>query len=269
MKKGFTPMFIISALLTFVIAMLGDVSTIEYGSMTVLEFILSGKYKVLGTTSNTGISYALRGNWFAVLLPLLVLLPKLFSFSTCIQSGFWRFNIIRTERKKLVNSYWLSVILNGALSVTAGYLLYALVIISTFKESDDKSIYANSPICNLFGFEALWGVLVFKLLILFLFASMTASICLSLYVLSENKYKSIGMPIIISYMLLSISGSIYRKNRDMRIYIISPNNLLGSADYWFESLFKASYWIIPLIMLVITFAMYIVYTLLIRRRLNT
>ena len=98
---------------------------------------------------------------------------------------------------------------------------------------------------------------------------MTASICLSLYVLSENKYKSIGMPIIISYMLLSISESIYRKNRDMRIYIISPNNLLGSADYWFESLFKASYWIIPLIMLVITFAMYIVYTLLIRRRLNT
>lgn len=268
MKKGFTPIFLISVLLTFIVAMLGTVSTIEYGNMTVLEFILSGKCRLSEASSYNGISYALSGAWFAVLIPLFVSLPKIFSFSDCIQSGFWRFNIIRSERKKFSISCWLSVTLNGALSVAAGYFLYSLMVIFTFRQNSDKSIYANNPLCDLFGFEALWGVLIFKILILFIFSAMTASICIALYVITENKYKSIGMPIVIYYILSSLSESIFRKTGNMKIYVISPQNLIGTSDFWFESNFNISFWLIPGIMLVITLFLYIVYSALMKRRLS-
>lgn len=268
MKKGFTAIFLISVFLTFVVAMLGTVSTIDHGDMTVLEFIISGKCRTSEISSYNGISFALSGTWFAVLIPLFVSLPKIFSFSDCIQSGFWRFNIIRSERKKFSISCWLSIILNGALSVAIGYVLYALVVIFSFKQNNDKSIYSNNPLCNLLGFESLWVVLIFKILILFIFSAMTASICVALYVITENKYKSIGMPVVMYYVLSSLSESIFRKTGNMKIYIISPQNLIGTSDFWFESNFNISFWLIPEIMLLIIFFLYVIYYKLMNRRLS-
>lgn len=269
MKKRITNTFFISVFLTFVTAMLGTVSTIEYGDMTVLEFIVSGKTENPDCPSSfAGLSYALTGTWFSILIPLLVSLPKIFPFSDCIQSGFWRFNIIRSGRKKFSISCWLSIILNGALSVAAGYFLYSLIIILTFMQSSDKSIYANNPLCSLLGLESIWGVLFFKLLIVFIFSAMTASICITLYVITENKYKSIGMPIIIYYILSSLSESIFRKTGNMKTYIISPQNLIGSSDFWFESTFNVSFWLIPAVMLAITIFLCIIYSELMKRRLS-
>lgn len=269
MKKRITGTFFISAILTFIIAMLGTVSTIEYGDMTVLEFIITGKNKTSGSPpAVSGLSYALTGIWFSILIPLLVSLPKLFPFSDCIQSGFWRFNTIRSGRNKFSFSCWLAVVLNGASAVTVGYFLYAIVIIVAFPKNTDAAMYDFNPLCKLLECESVWGVALFKMIILFIFSAMTASICIALYVLTENKYKSIGIPLIIYYILTSLSESIFRKTGNMKIYIISPQNLIGSADFWFESNFHISFWFIPGVMLAATIFLCIVYSKLMKRRLS-
>lgn len=269
MKKGLNLLFLISVILTFVIAILSTISTIEYGNMTIFEFIKSKYYtQPEMPDSFSAITYALAGAWFSVLIPLFVSLPKLFDFADCMQSGFWRFLLSRTSRRRFKLDNWLSIVINGALAVVIGYLLYLIIIILLFPKNNNPDEFLSNPLCALLGTKSIWIAASFKMIFLFIFSAMTISIVLCLYLMNESIYKSIGMPIVVYYILSTFAESCFRKNGNLKFYIISPQHLISTSDFWFEQTFKLSFWILPLIILLITALMFFLYSKLMDWRIK-
>lgn len=268
MKKYVNINFFISVLLTFIILFLSEVSTIEFGDMTILEYILAkhNKENVIGLDAIMYLS--LQGMWFSIVLPMLCSIPKMFQFNSCIKTEYWRFNIIRTSHNKFKINSWLQVTVSGSMSIVLGYLLFFIVLILLFPMPDSErlSYYA---ICTLTKCNSIYVLLLFALLVTFLFSMLTASICIFLYSLTENIYKSIIFPLTGYYILSCISESIYRKKSDMRVQFLSPKYILGGSSSAFENAFNISYLVLPLILILMTLAFYLFYSISIGRRLRT
>lgn len=269
MKFEYKIKFISSVILCFIISILGNISSVNNKDMTVFEFIISGKcYSNTSPTIYHGISYSLSGSWFSTLLPLLVAIPGLLPYADHMQSGFWRYSIVRVGKKNYIRKCWLSNVVTGSLAVTLGYLLYCAVVLMNFRSVDDKNIYLMNPLCKLLDIQSIFVVIAFKALILMIFSFFTVSICLCMYLITDNKYKAIGMPIIMFYLLSSVSDNISKKSDNLKIQIISPQQLISSSEYWFETCYGVSYWILPISFAALIILLYAAYSVVMKRRLE-
>ncbi len=192
--------------------------------------------------------------WTAVFLPMLTSIPYLLLFASEMK-GTYRLKITRIGS---FNRYWNRVFfksgLLGAGCVTAGYTIFSIVVFAYFPHMSEYPIEASNPTDSYAQFavrQPLNGTLnrlfnntesellywLERAINVFAYSFLVAILCLLLYLLIMNRYKAIGMPMIIFYLVEQFSTRKSHETFNPKYNILSPRWLLINAGQIF-SIFK-------------------------------
>ena len=185
--------------------------------------------------------------WFVIILPLLLSIPFLFTLEDALQGGLWRMQVNRTGIRGYVFRSLLANLISSTSFIVLGYIMYVLlcyICLPQFSEVIDTTtqmpyIYAN-PLLN--TTVELYGVFVrvcvFSGICLFM-----SSLCMLSMQLTHNKFRGVGIVMILNYLLDTLSGIMIVRSKfmDYRWCILSPTELLMTSENWF-ALFNTSFW---------------------------
>ena len=208
----------------------------------------------LSESSNYAAPFVCRSThiWTAVFLPLLCSAPFLLAFASEMKGNYR----LKLSRIGSFNRYWNKIFfrsgLSGAGCVTAGYILFSAAVFAYFpKMSEYPAEQKNTS--DVFSMMAvrkpLDGTLnkLFKnteseflywlptAINVFAYSFLVAIICLALYLLIMNRYKAIGMPMIVFYLAEQFSTRRLYDSLEPKWQILSPRSLLINAEYTFST----------------------------------
>lgn len=190
--------------------------------------------------------------WTAVFLPMLTSIPYLLIFASEMKGNYR----LKAARIGSFNKYWNRAFfksgLLGAGCVTAGYTIFSIAVFSYFPHMSEylteapirASIYEmisvryplNGVLNRLFNnteSELLyWLPWAFNV---FVFSFLVSVICLTLYLLIMNRYKAIGMPMIVLYLAEQFATRKLADTLNPKYQILSPQSLLMNAEYTFSN----------------------------------
>lgn len=190
--------------------------------------------------------------WTAVFLPMLAAIPYLLLFASEMK-GNYRMVIARIG---CFNKYWNRVFfkagLLGAGCVTAGYAIFSATVFSYFPHMSEypaeapasadifQTMAVRRPLSgilnNLFGntesellYWIPWAINIFA------YSFLVAILCLLLYLLIMNRYKAIGMPMIVFYLVEQFATRKMIDTLNPKYQILSPRSLMINAEYTFSN----------------------------------
>lgn len=190
--------------------------------------------------------------WTAIFLPMLAAIPYLLLFASEMK-GNYRIVIARIGS---FNKYWNRVFfkagLLGAGCVTAGYAIFSATVFSYFPHMSEYPVEAplgantfemmavrrplTGIINNLFGntesellYWIPWAINIFA------YSFLIAILCLLLYLLIMNRYKAIGMPMIVFYLVEQFASQKMTDTLNPKYQILSPRSLMINAEYTFSN----------------------------------
>lgn len=155
--------------------------------------------------------------WFTMFLPLICSLPFLPRLSAELK-GNYRLKLSRERSyKKYWNKTFIHSVLSGAFSVTAGYLIYCGMIYCYYPhnsyfpdratlDEDSREYYEMgrqklfSFLNDLFDTQNEYVYVLNQAINVFAYAVMISALCLLLYLLMRNKYRALGIPIMVLYL---------------------------------------------------------------------
>ncbi len=246
----------VSALLTAIIFLLNNYAVLptDIPVRSVIGHIfLDDSAPFLQESSNYAAPFVCRSThiWTAVFLPLLCSSPFLLTFASEMKGNYR----LKLSRIGSFNRYWNRVFfrsgLSGAGCVTAGYILFSAAVFAYFPKmseypaepkntSDVFSVMAvrkplDGTLNKLFkNTESEFLYWLPTAINVFAYSFLTANICLALYLLIMNRYKAIGMPMIVFYLAEQISTRRLSDSLEPKWQIISPRSLLINAEYAFS-----------------------------------
>lgn len=265
------------ALLCTAVSFLGSVSYPDADgnahAVTVFRyyFLLHGK----GASCVDMILAGSAGNWYSVLMPLFVSAPGLLRFADFEHSGCWRFLLTRQTAKQYTRRTYCNICGSGTAAVLLGYLIFTLFMLRysvPVPVTDPDGFVMETPItvnplCQLLQSPTLLWWCVLRFALVGLNAWLCASFCCAVYLLTGNKYKAIGFPLILIYLLNNLSMQLFlHYNWDTRFCILSPGDLIKSGEIWFADAFGVSFWYLPLGLLLLIAGMYLLTANLLKRR---
>lgn len=268
---------VLFALLCTAVSFLGTASYLDADgnarAVTIFRyyFLLHGK----GASCVDMILAGVAGNWYSVLMPLFVSAPGLLRFADLEQSGCWRFCKTRQDAKQYTRRTYFNICGTGTAAVLLGYLIFTLFMLRypapvPFADEDGfvmETPITLNPLCRLLHSPVLLWWCVLRFAIVGLNAWLCTSFCYAVYLLTLNKYKAIGFPLILIYLLNNISMQLFlHHNWDTRFCILSPGDLIKSGETWFADAFGVSFWLLPLGFLVLISGMYLLTARLLKRR---
>ncbi len=192
--------------------------------------------------------------WSAIFLPMLASTPSLLHFAEEMK-GNYRLKIARIGSFK---RYWNRVFfksgLLGAGCVTAGYVIFSMVVFAYFPHMSEYPIEASNLTDSYARYAVrrpLDGILnrlfnnadsellywIPTVINVFAYSFLVAVLCLLLYLLITNRYKAIGMPMIVFYLVEQFSSRRISDTRNPKYYILCPRYLFIHAELTF-SIFK-------------------------------
>lgn len=185
--------------------------------------------------------------WFTILIPLLVAVPFLFPLEDALQGGCWRLQVSRTGIRGFLLRSHLSNLTAGTLFAVLGYAVYALLCFlclpnhASFNYDTGETVYYRA----LPDWAELGGILL-RLLTFALACALTASFCMLTMQLTKNKFRGIGIPMILNYLLDTLSGKLVVQTVpfDNRWELLSPSALLSNTDAWFSRTFSVPLWLL-------------------------
>lgn len=190
--------------------------------------------------------------WTAVFLPLLCSAPFLLTFASEMK-GNYRLKICRIGS---FGKYWSKVFFKsgilGAGCVTAGYALFSAAVFSYFPHMSEyptepanpndvfSMMAVRSPLSGtlnkLFGnTESEFLFWLQAPINIFAYSFLTAIICLVLYLMIMNRYKAIGIPMIVFYLAEQFSSRRLLDTFNPKYNILSPRSLLMNTEYAFSA----------------------------------
>lgn len=274
-----------STVLTTLLLMLTVVpaySWTDYGLNTIIGHMLTHSGDVfLSSAINSAplICTSIMHKWFPMFLPLLCTLPFISEISAELKGNYR----LRLVREGSFSKYWRKTYfagsLSSALSVTSGYLLFCAIVYSYFpKNSEFLTGYPedsveqfeiqreelNSSLNSLFHTQNEYIYVLNQVLIILFYAFAISLLCLLLFLLVKNKYKAIGLPLIVFFLLEQTVDSLWLKGH-IKSLILSPRYLL----FWTEISFKG--WKLSIIwyfavMVVLSVLMYFLGKMIFRKR---
>ena len=210
----------------------------------------------LSESSNYSAPYVSRSThiWTAIFLPLLCSAPFLLTFASEMKGNYR----LKLSRIGSFNRYWNKIFfrsgLSGAGCVTMGYMLFSAAVFAYFPHMSEypaevpigagvfermavrKSL--DGTLNKLFGSsESEFLYWLPTAINVFAYSFLVAIICLALYLLIMNRYKAIGMPMIVFYLAEQFSTRKSLDTLNPKYNILSPRFLLINAEQIF-SLFK-------------------------------
>lgn len=189
----------------------------EEVKMTVFEWIFKYDWDFYIKNMITVFSPATGGLsnlWLSVLLPFTCSLPGLFGFADTMR-GYWRLEYIRKSKCHYRIRKFSMVCFSGAIGTSLGYLIYVLMLLPIFPydvptttrlESGELFTFPPPPIMDFISSVAS------RFIILFFISFLTSAICICVYLLTENRYKAVGMLIVIYYLLYETSAAFSFEN---------------------------------------------------------
>ena len=218
------------------------------------HFFLDDAALFLSESSNYSAPFVCRSThiWTAVFLPLLCSTPFLMTFASEMK-GSYRLKISRTGS---FNRYWNKVFFKsgilGAGCVTAGYALFSAAVFAYFPHMSEYPVepkVMNDVFSMMAVRKPLDGTLnkLFNnteseflywlptAINVFAYSFLVAIICLALYLLIMNRYKAIGMPMIVFYLAEQFSTRRLYDSLEPKWQILSPRSLLINAEYTFST----------------------------------
>ncbi len=199
--------------------------------------------------------------WSAIFLPMLASVPYLLHFAGEMK-GNYRLKIARIGS---FNRYWNKVFfksgLLGAGCVTAGYTIFSIVVFAYFPHMSEYPAEATNP-TDIYAQVAvrrpLEGILnrlfnntesellywIPTAVNIFAYSFLVAVLCLALYLLIMNRYKAIGMPMIVFYLAEQFSTRKTLETFNPKYSLLSPRYLLINAEYTFSAFKVTGLWYI-------------------------
>lgn len=245
----------VSALLTAIIFLLNNYAVIptDIPVRSVIGHIfLDDNVLFLQESSNYAASFVCRSThiWTAIFLPLLCSAPFLLTFASEMK-GNYRLKITRIGS---LSGYWNKAFfksgLSGAGCVTMGYMLFSAAVFAYFPHmSEYPAEPQNIDIFSMMAvrhplegtlnrlFNNTESELLYWLpfaLNIFAYSFLVAIFCLLIYLLLMNRYKAIGMPMIVFYLAEQLSNRRIADTLNSKWLVISPRSLLINAEYTFS-----------------------------------
>lgn len=229
---------------------------------TIIEHILFDDSALfLGESSNYSAPMVSRSThiWTAVFLPMMTSIPYLLIFASEL-TGNYRLRIARIGSfKKYWNRVFFKSGLLGAGCVTAGYVVFSIVVFSYFPHMSEypteatigASVYETMairyPLEGVLNrlFNSTESELLYWMpwaLNIFAYSFLVAVLCLTLYLLIMNRYKAIGMPMIVFYIAEQFASRKTVETFNPKYQIFSPLSLLINAEYSFSSFGTGGFW---------------------------
>ena len=268
---------ILFAVVCATVSFLGSASYLDTDGKAHIVTIFNYHFLMHGN-SNTRVDMILAGtagNWYSVLMPLFVSAPGLLRFADSEQSGYWRFNKTRQTAKQYTRNTYLNICGTGTAVVLLGYLIFTVFMLRypvpvPFVDEDGfvmETPITLNPLCRLLDAPIFLWWCVLRFAVVGLNAWLCASFCYLIYLLTLNKFKAIGFPLILIYLLNSVSTQLFLDhNWDTRFCILSPCDLIRSSETWFENAFKISFWWLPFGLLLLIAGLYLITAKLLQRR---
>lgn len=199
--------------------------------------------------------------WSAIFLPMLTSVPYLLHFAGEMK-GNYRLKIARIGS---FNRYWNKVFfksgLLGAVCVTAGYVVYSIVVFAYFPHMSEYPAEAinsadmytqmavrrplNGTLNRIFNNpESEFLYWLERAINVFAYSFLVAVLCLMLYLLIMNRYKAIGMPMIVFYLVEQFSTRKSLETFNPKYNILSPRWLLINARQTFSTFKVNGLWYI-------------------------
>ncbi len=241
--------FVLSTLFTLIMCFFTSTAIVELGEyeITVIEVlqITTRQDRIdYHCSARSIIQRAADNQWFSVVFPLMVSLPYIFTFFEEIESNMYRTALIRTTKRKYINRMFFNNAVFGAGAVTLGYSIFTAVIYILFPHTSEISDYETGQPQVFFHQtlktdSELWATIV-RLFTFFVFAVITAQLCLVLVLVFRNIFRGVGIPMVMFYMMDKIAyQTVTNLNRtsfdekNYRWFAMSPAILLGSIESWF------------------------------------
>lgn len=189
--------------------------------------------------------------WATVFLPMLASIPYLMLFASKMK-GNYRLIIFRIGS---FEKSWRRVFLRmgclGAGCVTAGYAIFSAAVSAYFPHMSEYPVEApaNASVYETMAvrypldgiFNKLFGNTESELLYwlpwainVFAYSFLVAILCLLLYLLIMNRYKAIGIPMIVFYLAEQLAARKIYDTFNPKYEILSPHSLMINAEYTFS-----------------------------------
>lgn len=207
------------------------------------RILLNGLQNNAGSTASEWLYSA--NLWFTILVPLMAAVPFLFPLEDSLQGGCWRAQVSRTGIRGFLLRSHLANLAAGSGFVTLGYAVYALLCYICLPNRSDMN-YDTGDVTYYRAMPdpAELGGILLRLLTFALVCMLTASFCMLTMQLTKNKFRGIGIPMILNYLLDTLAGKLVVQTEpfDQRWELLSPSSLLSNTDAWFPRTFSAPLW---------------------------
>lgn len=243
---------LISVLLSAFLCLISVYSEESYTGLAykpILEYMLTQKSDIFLEASSLYaaplVACSQWNNWFPLFLPLLCTLPFIGRLSAEMK-GNYRF---RAVREGSFSAYYRKSFffagLSGAGSAAAGFGLFSALVFLYYPHNSGYAIDAknphlqrkplNSPLNEIFGTQSELVYWLNTALVVFVYAFLISSVCFMFYIILMNKYKTLGLPIIVSFLSERAVADLWLGGKTKAL-IFAPRYLLFwtkiSLDEW-------------------------------------
>ena len=199
-------------------------------------------------------SYQIWQNGLRVLnlgtfLPAIVSFPILPLLADELKSQNYRFHCIRGKYKTYVISKCFAAIIIACYIVFICSFIFWLLCWIVLPSPDS---YANTILGEIYGVEIPWGTMLELTVSLMVVAAMNATIGILLTVITVDKFASICLPVVLSFLANQIGQKMYIKQHDARYFSIKPD-CFYQADIWISAFrINISSWVVLLIPIILS-----------------
>ena len=239
--------YVFAALITVMLLFLSPCQNFEQNGGTVILKYFSYSHEELREESNRNAApdFCTPSNpmWFITFLPLICSAPCVsktaaelkgsYSFRLCREGGF----------SKYWNKTFFEYVLSGAGSVLAGYLVFCAAIylhfpknseyLSEYRPDSLEEVYfsqvpLHSQLGALFNSQNEYLYVLNAAVSVFLFSAAISALCLLLYLLTQSKYKALGLPMAVMFAVDDGFYGLYLKGNHLAGLLCPGNMVLRS-----------------------------------------
>ena len=245
----------------------------------------------------SGIMIFLRGfqnQWLAVLLPAAAGIACVPMLCDEINSGNYRFLISRCGRHNYIMSKFLSCMITTVLMIFISFSIFAIICVLVFPSPslylDSEALSSNTdpaaaeylrhifsfeqyPICKLLHSNSTFLVIVSRILTASIFSIVPCIISMIISAFTVNKFVSISLPVMLYFAITQIMSDILEKKyiegkMHPFLQFFDPRSRLNDIETWFSEATGAPTLVLYAYPLIVSVALYFVFSILMNRKVR-
>lgn len=206
---------------------LAEVLFSSQSSRMIKEFALTGGEIIIGGTEG----------YLGLFMPVIAIMPFVQVICTEKKNSNARFEIMRVGKNRYVFGKFFAALTAGGLIAATGYLIMTIILLVRMGPGDVQADLAiiqghNALYAFLINHLGFAGIILIKLVRMFLYGTYSVAIAFAMTVMVKNKYVVLSVPYIVTYFWEKgidrmSDDNLYALKPVSLMYIIHKNMLLG------------------------------------------